>query len=303
MDEFGLIDKLRHLAQNRAEAQGFLNDAAVLAVPEGKELVITSDCATSGVHFLPGQSPGSIAQKALRRNVSDLYAMGAEGLCYQMCLLLPQMDEPWLEGFIAGLAADQKRYGLFLSGGDVSSTPGPLSIVITAFGLVDAGKAWSRAGAKAGDLLVLSGPVGDAVCGLKALREGLDEPAFISAYQTPEVKAAPAGLLPHAAIDISDGLAQDVGHLCAASGLSAVIDVNTMQFSGAVNAWLARGLTDISTLLSGGDDYVLALAMPSGSAIPKEFQVIGRFENGPPEVRVTRGGQPLELTKKGWRHF
>lgn len=302
MNEFDLIERLKPLSMGRIEAQNFSNDAAVLDIPDGMELVVTTDCATSGVHFLPHQPPGTIAQKALRRNVSDLNAMGARPLCYQMAVMLPGMDKDFLDGFIAGLLEDQKRYGLFLSGGDISSTPGPLSIVITAFGLVEKGKAWSRSGAQPGDQLVLGGLVGDAACGLKALREGLDEPALIAAYQTPPVHLA-HGIEPRAAIDISDGLVQDVAHICRASGLAAEFHIENMQFSPAVQAWLDAGRVSYQELLSGGDDYVLALAMPPDAAVPQGFQVIGEFVAGAPAVRVFRGGKRLENIPGGWQHF
>lgn len=302
MNEFDLIDLLKPLAQNRVEAQNFSNDAAVLSVPEGYELVVTSDCATAGVHFLEDQSPFTIAQRALRRNISDLNAMGAVPYCYQMCLLLPVMDGAWLDGFIQGLAADQTHYNLFLSGGDISSTPGPLSVVITAFGLVKKGEALTRSGAKPGDLVVLSGPVGDAVCGLKALREGLDEPELVTAYQTPGVVLYP-DIRAHAAIDISDGLVQDLGHICKQSNLSAVIHIENMVFSNPVQDWLSKGLVTYEDLLSGGDDYRLVLAISPDSPIPQGSQVIGVFEQGAPRVRVLHHGKNIPITKTGWTHF
>jgi thiamine-monophosphate kinase len=307
MNEFDLIERLKPLSEGRAEAGGFRNDAAVLSVPDGYELVVTSDCTTAGVHFLEGQSPGTIAQKALRRNLSDLNAMGATPYCYQMCLLLPALEERWLQGFIDGLAEDQKRYGVFLSGGDVSSTPGPLSVVITAFGLVETGKAFTRSGAQAGDLAVVSGPVGDAVCGLKALREGLEEPELAAAYQTPEVRMY-EGLPARAAIDISDGLAQDLGHICTQSGLTAVVRLEDIPLSVPVCRWLSEGRVTYADILSGGDDYRLLLAVPpgEGEALLKahpEFSVIGMFQDGPGGVQVLHNGAPLPLKKTGWNHF
>lgn len=302
MNEFDLINLLRPLAQNRGEADNFSNDAAVLSVPDGYELVVTSDTTTAGVHFLEGQSPSLIAQKALRRNISDLNAMGAKPYCYQMCLLLPKMEEAWLKGFIQGLEDDQKHYGLFLSGGDVSSTPGPLSIVITAFGLVKKGEGWRRSGALPGDRLVLSGPVGDAFCGLKALCEGLDEPALIRAYQSPDVRMV-TGVVPHAAIDISDGLVQDLGHICAQSGVSARIAIESFSFSNPVQRFLSQGLVTYEDLLTGGDDYQLLLAVPPQISLPEGFQVIGVFETGEAGVCVMHRGQPVAMTKTGWQHF
>lgn len=306
MNEFDLIDRLKPLAGGRAEAMGFANDAALLNVPEGYELAVTSDCATAGVHFLPGQPPGTVAQKALRRNLSDLNAMGARPYCYQMCLLLPELEEAWLSGFIEGLATDQKRYGLFLSGGDVSSTPGPLSIVITAFGLVRKGKALPRSGARPGDLVVVSGPVGDAFCGLQALRAGRDEPELAAAYQTPDVRLY-EDLPARAAIDISDGLAQDLRHLCRESGLGASVRAEDIPLSDTVRRWLEEGRVSLEDILGGGDDYRLLLAVPpadSGALLARHpgFRVIGVFESGA-GVSVLWNGTPLKLEKPGWKHF
>lgn len=307
MNEFTLIDTLKPLAGNRPEALDFSNDAALLQVPEGYELVVTSDCATAGVHFLPGQPPGTVAQKVLRRNLSDLNAMGARPYCYQMCLLLPRLDEDWITAFIQGLFDDQIRYGLFLSGGDVSATPGPLSIVITAFGLVKKGAALPRSGARTGDLVVVSGSVGDAFCGLAALRAGLEEPALAAAYQTPDVRMY-EGLPARAAIDISDGLVQDLGHLCRGAGLGATIRAEDIPLSDDVKRWLEACRVSMADILAGGDDYRLLLAVaPEEEASLllqyPECRVIGSFHEGPPVVTVLQEGAPLTLPKAGWKHF
>lgn len=307
MKEFDIIEKLKPLALGKPEAAGFANDAACLNVPEGYELVVTSDCATMGVHFLADQPPGTIAQKALRRNISDLNAMGAKPYCYQMCLLLPKADEAWLDGFIVGLMDDQKRYGLFLSGGDVSSTPGPLSIVITAFGLVEKGRAYTRSGAKAGDLIGVTGAVGDAVCGLKALREGIEAPDLSAAYMTPDVRLYDA-LPVRAVIDISDGLVQDLGHICKQSGVSAKLRWEDIPLSSGVQGWLTAGHITPEDVLSGGDDYRLLMAVPPSAMMgflgrDPAFRIIGEFQEGSAHVSVIKDGQDYPLKKTGWNHF
>lgn len=307
MNEFDLIERLKPLSGGREEADQFRNDAALLSIPEGYELAVTSDSATAGVHFMPDQSPATIAQKALRRNLSDLNAMGAKPYCYQMCLLLPQLDEGWLSGFIEGLAADQKRYGLFLSGGDVSSTPGPFSVVITAFGLVEKGRALTRSGARVGDLVGLTGPVGDAYCGLKALREGIEAPELINAYQTPDLRLY-QDLPVRAAIDISDGLMQDLGHLCKESGVAAKLRFEDIPLSSVVRGWLDEGRVSGEDVLTGGDDYRLLVAVPpramAGFLVrDPEFRVIGEFQEGQGGVSILQGGVPLSFTKTGWKHF
>lgn len=185
MNEFDFIKTLLlPLAQEHKAADGFANDAATLSVPAGKQLVVSSDTTTQDVHFINrGHGDAKrIAQKALRSNVSDILAMGADPYCYQLCLSLPKgaLDESFLEEFTQGLKEDQERYGMFLSGGDTTATPGPFSISITAFGLVDYGAGKTRSGARVGDRVYLTGTVGDAYCGLKLLQGEIEAGAVIA---------------------------------------------------------------------------------------------------------------------------
>ncbi len=312
MTEFDLIARyFVPLTQGHAEAGGLQSDTAVLDIPAGRQLVVTSDTLVAGVHFLPHQSPRTIAQKALRTNISDLLAGGARPYCYQLCLSIPKANEIFFADFTAGLAADQEKYGIFLSGGDTTSTPGPLSISITAMGLVDTGKAITRSGARPGDLIALSGPVGDAWCGLEALRGNLLNvpPSCIALYEVPNPPYHLLDFLPgsvNAAADISDGLVADLSHIAKASDLSAIIELSKITYSPAVQGLLEAGAVSHENLLTGGDDYqlVMAVAPENIRALGDKIQVIGRFESGMAGIRILdNAGKSVDFSKSGWRHF
>ncbi|MCB1562245.1 MAG: thiamine-phosphate kinase [Alphaproteobacteria bacterium] len=287
------------------------DDAAVLSIPAGHELVVSSDTLNEGTHFIAGADPADIAHKALRVNLSDLAAMGADPLAYQLNIAFSAMpDEIWLEAFTAALAADQAAFGIFCSGGDTTSIKGPLSISITAMGVVPAGQAVTRGGAEPGDVLLVSGPVGGAFCGLQALQrqpgftvsEALIEACYRPCPRTDLAEAV--RMYAHAAVDISDGLVADLSHICEASGVKAVLEAETVPLSEEVKVLLRSGAVSRESLLSGGDDYQLLMAVP-----PQHTQhfpgstVIGRFEEGA-GVRVQDvDGQVLSFKEKGWTHF
>ena len=322
MKEFDLIRSFfLPLAEGRAEAGDFVNDGAVLSVPDGKELVVSSDTLNADIHFFADQPAATIAKKALRSNLSDILSMGARPYCYQLCLALPEVDEQWLRDFTAGLAEDQKLYNLFCCGGDTTSIRGHVSISITMFGLVNKGASLSRAKARAGDAILLSGSVGDAYCGLQGLREVIsDVPEFCRArYFVPE---PPVAILPlfeqqnahiHAAMDISDGLLADLGHMAAASNLRAVISLGDIRYSAAVEQLLACNSVSPHELLSGGDDYQLLLSVAADQAetIIKlahekniQLQKVGNFEAGAAGVQVMdENGSPVTFNQAGWQHF
>lgn len=292
-------------------ALDLLDDAAVLAPPPGRELVIAADAMVAGVHFLPADAPDLVARKLLRTNLSDLAAMGAVPLGYLLTIAVPRdTPEPWFAAFAAGLARDQREYGLALLGGDTVSTPGPISLSLTILGTVSAGCAIRRAGARPGDLLCVTGTIGDGALGLLAARGELADPGGVLAdrYRLPRPRLGVArhGLV-RAALDISDGLVQDVLHLCRASGCAAEIDAGAIPLSPAAKA---AGPAHLPRILSGGDDYELAMAVApdaepalratAGVAVTR----IGRFLEGPPAVTVRRpDGTPLPLDRLGWSHF
>jgi thiamine-monophosphate kinase len=287
---------------------GFKDDAAVLQIPARHELVVTSDTLNEGTHFWIGEEPAFIAHKALRVNLSDLAAMGADPFCYQLNIAYPKKpSEDWLRKFTGALAADQKEFGIFCSGGDTTSINGSLSISITALGLAPTGSAVKRSGAQAGDAVVVTGSIGDAFIGLEILRGNLksENPApFLNAYKKPYPATKIAVHLrahAHAAADISDGLLADLGHICAASCLSAVIELDKIPFSCE-----AFDLATPEQLLTGGDDYRLVLAM-APEDLPKlvfPHFVIGHFAAGEGGVKVLdKNGKSLSFSASGWQHF
>jgi thiamine-monophosphate kinase len=279
------------------------------------ELAITTDMLVSGTHFLPDTDPCQLGWKTLAVNLSDLAAMGAKPRWILLAGSLPDADETWIAAFADGLFACAQRYGVDLVGGD--TTRGPLNLCVTALGEVPVGAALRRDGAQAGDDLWVSGQPGLAALGLAYLLEktSLSEPfasRCIAALQkpTPRVELGLAlRLLAHAAIDVSDGLLADIGHLAERSKLVAEILLTQLPClpSGADPA-LAR-----NAQFAGGDDYELAFAAPPGkrhelaelaTQLDLPLWRIGRFIAGKGAVNVLdENGQVLALTHKGFDHF
>ncbi len=247
------------------------DDAAILK-PSGDDIVVTTDAIVEGVHFLSDDPPDSIARKALRVNLSDLAAKGAVPAGFVLTLALREADEAWLMRFARGLGEDASMFQCPLLGGDTVSTPGPLMISITAFGRVPQGKMVRRSGAKAGDRVVVSGTIGDAALGLELVKGGAaaalggdEREMLIGRYRVPQPRVTLAQAVrdhASAAMDVSDGLAGDLAKLCAASGISAVIDVRSIPLSAAAQMLLARGAVGIESIVSGGDDYEILCTIP-----------------------------------------
>lgn len=311
--EFALIARyFRPLAG--PEALGLADDAALLVPPPGRALVLSVDTMVAGVHFLPADPPEAIARKLLRVNLSDLAAKGAVPLGYLLALSAPRdTGEGWFAGFAAGLAQDQAAFGIVLLGGDTTATPGPLSLSLTAIGHVAPEGMIRRAGARDGDFVFVTGTIGDGALGLRAAQGELADPtgSLRDRYRLPRPRLGllRPGLV-SAAMDISDGLVQDLGHLCRAGGLGAVIEAALVPLSPAAReagpAWL-------EVCLTGGDDYELLLAA-SGEAEPSlraaaeganiPLTRIGRFRSAPQAVIVTgENAAPLKLGFGGWSHF
>lgn len=309
--EFSLIERhFRPLAG--PGALNLTDDVALLRPPPGLDLVLSADAMVAGVHFLPDDSPDLVARKLLRVNLSDLAAKGATPLGYLLTVAAPTATpDGWFELFAAGLAEDQRTFGLHLLGGDMTATPGPLSLSLTILGTVTPGRAVLRKGAEAGQGVFVSGTIGDAALGLDVLQGRLIDPSgfLIQRYRLPTPRLGlPLADFAAAAMDISDGLVQDLGHLCRLGGAAAEIDSTLVPLSRAARA---LGPSCLSRCLTGGDDYELLLAVPPSSedrlaaarfAIP--FTRIGRFVPGPPEVWVLGpDGQPLHFARPGWSHF
>jgi thiamine-monophosphate kinase len=313
--EFALIARhFRPLAG--PGALDLLDDAAVLAPPPGRDLVVAADAMVAGIHFLADDPPDLVGRKLLRTNLSDLAAMAAAPLGYLMTISVPRATpDAWFAAFAAGLAQDQAEFGLSLLGGDTTSTTGPISLSLTILGTVAPGRAVRRVGAAAGHGLWVSGSIGDGALGLLALTGQIDDPGGTLAdrFRLPRPRLGlGAGLygVAAAAMDVSDGLVQDVGHLCRAGGLAAEIEAAAVPLSAAARA---AGPEHLARCLTGGDDYelvmavapereaaLLAVAARAGVAVTR----IGRFLAGPPQVAV-RGadGALMTFASGGWSHF
>lgn len=302
------------------------DDAALISPPAGHDLVVTADALVAGVHFFADDPADAIAKKALRVNLSDLAAKGAEPLGALMTISLPGgTEERWIETFARGLGEDCAAFACPLLGGDTTKTPGPLSISITAIGTVPTGKMVRRAGAGAGDLVVVSGTIGDAALGLelrKRLLSGgfaeLDEARIAHLarrYLLPEPRVALfAALRAHAnaAMDVSDGLVGDLAKLAAASGVSAEIAADRLPLSEAAHDAISAESDLLHTVLTGGDDYEVLAAIPeqafaafaeAAGKVGIGTTVIGRF--GPGEGVAVRGadGHELSFDQASYSHF
>jgi thiamine-monophosphate kinase len=308
--EFALI--ARHFRPLAAPAGlGLTDDAALLDPPPGRALVLTVDTMVAGVHFLPDDPPDLVARKLLRVNLSDLAAKGATPLGYLLALSVPRATpEAWFAAFAAGLAQDQAAFAIPLLGGDTTSTPGPVSLSLTALGHVAAGGMVRRAGARAGDLVFVTGCIGEAALGLRVARgERADLTGrLLARYRLPTPRlglVTPA--LVRAAMDVSDGLVQDLGHLCRAAGLGAEIE------AALVPRPAEAGPDELALCLTGGDDYelLLAVAPEAQTALEtaaREMHIplarIGRFQAGVETVILRDpAGAPIALGAGGWSHF
>jgi len=317
MDEFAFIAALlAPLAAKEKGALGLKDDAALLKIPQGSVLAVTKDAVVEGVHFLGDEAPGLIARKALRVNLSDLAAMGATPRWYFLALMLPEKtDDAWLAAFAEGLRADQEEYGIVLAGGDTTRAGHALAVSATALGLVPEGEGLTRVGAKRGDAIYVTGTIGDAALGLKAAKAHAREEYLINRYRLPRprVKMGEAlrGLA-HSCIDISDGLAQDLGHICAASGTGAEIAWPQVPLSPPARSMLAGDAVAYETVLAGGDDYELLFTAPASVEVEIMARAkacgvavtrIGRVtEKG--KVRVIgASGEELPMRRAGFRHF
>jgi thiamine-monophosphate kinase len=311
--EFSLI--ARHFAPLADEAGlGLLDDAAVLTPPAGRQLVLTADAMVAGVHFPPDDPADLIARKLLRVNLSDIAAMGATPSGYLLTLSMPQgTPDEWLAAFASGLSADQAAFGVHLLGGDTTSTPGPVTLTVTMLGHVAPGQAWRRSGARAGDGLWVTGTIGDGVLGLAAIRGEIADPdgSLAGRYRLPLPRL---GLGLHgvvsAAMDVSDGLVQDAGHMARASGVALCIETELVPLSVAGRA---AGPGFVASGVAGGDDYELLLAVPpdrdaallaamaqAGVAVTR----IGRFSAGEAGVTgLSADGTEVALGGGGWSHF
>ena len=324
MNEFDLITAyFKPLAHGFDGSLNLTDDAAILTPPAGHELVVTTDAINAGVHFLGNEDAALIAQKALRVNLSDLAAMGATPLAYLLSLQLPKnTPAEWVKRFAEGLQHDQAQFQIHLAGGDTTSTHGPLSCSITAFGTVPNGKALRRNGAKVGDIVYVTGTIGDSAMGLGLLQKrigqtllGAEEAWLIGRYFLPQPRTTfGQGLIGIAssAMDISDGLVQDLEHICSASGVGATIGRHLLPLSDGAITLTSTDEVLFEYALAGGDDYELLLtAAPKHDADVRTLAAsagipvtpIGFIAMGNSVKLEDADGQMLSVPRKGFAHF
>ena len=320
--EFETIERLLRPLAHPEWGRGLADDVAVLPSRPGYDLVLTKDAMVEGVHFLPDDPLDMVARKLLRVNLSDLAAKGAEPFGYLMaCFWSERCGWPEREAFAAGLAEDQAKFGVHLLGGDTVRTSGPASFSLTAMGWATTGKTVSRAGAQVGDLVFVTGVIGDGLLGLRAARgelsleaERID--ALTSHYRTPTPRLDFADVvreLATASIDVSDGLAADLAHVARASRAGVTLNLNVLPLSAAAQAWFDDRVDpqlSLEDLASGGDDYEIAF-----TAHPRHEETLRR-EAERRLLRLTRIGEvtagsgltvtydskPIKMARSGWTH-
>jgi thiamine-monophosphate kinase len=309
-DEFGEIARLfRPLTGGAAGAFDLLDDAAVVPQRTGFDLVITKDAIVEGVHFPNAERPDLVARKLVRVNLSDLAAKAAEPFGCFLAVAWPKaFAAADREAFARGLGEDLQIYGVALLGGDTVSTPGPFTASLTALGWVLEGRMVRRAGAQPGDIVAVSGTIGDGALGLMAVRGEIDDPDGYLAgrYRLPtprldlrEVLGAHAT----AAADVSDGLIADAGHIAEASGLRLSLDLDRTPLSDAARRWLDAQpdrSSALAHLATGGDDYEVVATF--AGKVPNGFMAVGEVSAGE-GIDVRAGGAPLAIDHRGWRHL
>ena len=294
-------------------ALGIGDDCALLTVPQGEQLAVSTDTLVAGVHFADPCDPFLLGQRSLAVAVSDLAAMGASPLAFTLALTLPTVDADWLQAYAQGLNVMAQRCGVQLVGGD--TTRGPLALTLTVFGRVPSGQALTRKGAQPGDLLCVGGELGNAagalplVLGLRSAEPAVAEP-LLAHYWSPQPQLALGQALrgkASAALDISDGLLADCGHIAAASAVGLLIEREKLPLSEALLSLLGDSAARVAAL-SGGDDYVLAFTLPPAQ-LPQlladgwPVHVVGRVVAGQGVVLLDAEGQDITPGVRGYQHF
>jgi thiamine-monophosphate kinase len=323
LSEFDLIKSyFAPLAASAEGAFGLTDDAAVLTPTAGKNFVVTTDALVEGVHFLSDDTPQDIAAKLLRVSLSDLASMGAAPTFYSLAIAInSNTSSEWIKAFAESLATDQTKFGITLIGGDTVSTPGPLMFSLTAMGLVETGNELRRSRAQVGDDIWVSGTIGDGALGLRVARDEIADISdanrdfLLSRYRRPLPRTLLGPELinhAHAAIDLSDGLIADLGHICATSQVGADIHIAAVPLSLATQSIISKQPTYIDTVLGGGDDYELLFT--ADSAFETESKGIGERAkvavtkigtiNDRKLIRIFKeNGEEHSLSQNGYSHF
>ncbi len=323
--EFELIARyFAPLAAGAPGAFGLTDDVATVDIGPDEQLVVKTDAIVAGVHFLPADPPDLIARKLLRVNLSDLAGKGARPLGYLMTCCFPNdLDEAWLARFVDGLAADQREFGLPLLGGDTAATPGPLTLSATALGAIAKGRLPWRGAARVGDAVLVSGSLGDGALGLDVQRQAFPEidaagrDYLINRYRLPQPRLSlgralvEAGIV-HAAMDISDGLLADLGHICSTSRVGATVEWPRLPLSAPAMKLVSARPELRERIVAGGDDYELLLTVAAAD-VPAALSLaqrergaltpIGRITAGSGVRIVDETGVEMAIARTGYRHF
>ena len=312
--EFELIERIRRRVAARDDVVlGIGDDAAIVQVPPGKQLVIAADTINRGIHFPDNTAPADIGWKALAVNLSDLAAMGAEPAWCTLSLSLPTGDPAWVDAFLDGFLELAARHGVALIGGD--TTRGPLSVSVTVHGFVEPGRALRRSGARAGDDVWVTGTLGEATGALTQWRAGaVVDPVLRARLDRPTPRVATGGQIntvAHACVDVSDGLLADLQHLCAASGVGSEVELDVLPASQALIAAF-DAQRRVSIQATGGDDYELCFTAPPDAreaiariAIETETPItrIGRIVAGRGTRALRADGSEWIAPSAGFVHF
>lgn len=318
--EFSLIARyFDRVKSRRLDVEtGIGDDCALLNIPEKKTLAISTDTLVAGNHFLPDIDPADLAYKALAVNLSDLAAMGAEPAWLTLALTLPDVDEAWLESFSDSLFMQLNYYDMQLIGGD--TTRGPLSMTLGIHGFVPPGRALKRSGAKPGDWIYVTGTPGDSAAGLAILQERLNVESAADADYLLARHLRPMPRILHgqalrdlasSAIDLSDGLISDLGHILKASGCGARLDLDAMPLSDAMLRQVAPEQA-LRWALAGGEDYELCFTVPELNRgaldvaigqLGARFTCIGQICAEADGLQLLQAGKPVTLDLKGYDHF
>ena len=320
--EFAWIDaSLRPLARSFPGARDLRDDVAILPVAEMDRLVVSTDALVESVHFRPEDPPDLVGRKALRTSLSDMAACGARPWAYTLALAVGARRDGarWVSGIAAGLARDHEEFGIGLAGGDTVRSSGPSMLCVTIFGIADTDRALGRGNARIGDDIWVSGTIGDAALGLRVLdREltpGREEADYLAhRYLVPDPRVAlgrAVTAFANAAIDISDGLLQDLGHVSRESAVGATVWLDMVPVSDAAAALIGRGQVTRAQLLAAGDDYELLFTAPA--SVREEVRAsagkagtpvarIGIVGQGTGVTVLDRAGSEVPVASAGYRH-